>query len=105
MTIDILDYIGKHENGILTLISLGYEDEYYEAVFYYQEQMLALTPEESLEEKLGCKIEEWDGYANLMLEIVNKVVPYKEMINIANEFKPEKYDIYLNTGTQSISEV
>lgn len=96
MTIDIIDYLGKHENGILTLISIGYEEEYYEATFYYTEDTLALTPDEKLEEKLGYVIEDWFGYNQLMFDILNKVVPYKEIINIANDFEPEKWGLYLD---------
>jgi hypothetical protein len=96
MTIDIIDYLGKHQNGILTLISIGYEEEYYEATFYYTEDTLALTPDEKLEEKLGCVIEDWDGYNQLMFDIVRKVVPYNEMINIVNDFEPEKWGLFLD---------
>lgn len=96
MTIDILDYLGKHQDGIITLISLGYEDEFYEATFYYQKEMLALTTDEKLEEKLGCEIEDWDGYNELMFKILEKVVPYEQMINITNDFDPDLYDLYLD---------
>lgn len=96
MTIDIIDYLGKHEGGILTLISIGYEGEYYEATFYYTKEMLALTPDEKLEEKLGCVIEDWEGYNEVMFTIIDKVVPYDEMINIVNEFEPEKWGLYLD---------
>lgn len=101
MTVDILDYIGKHEDGILVMLSLGHEEEYYEATFYYRDTFLVLTVEENLEEKLGCEIEDWEGYSELMFSIMNKIVPYSEMIGRVDEFKPEDYDIYLETGTQS----
>ena len=101
MTVDIIDYLGKFDDGILVLISLGYEDNYYEATFYYQKQMLALTPDTTLEEKLGCYIEDWEGYQKLMFEILEKVVPFDEMINRIDEFKPSQYDLYLDSGTQS----
>lgn len=96
MKIDIIDYLGKHEDGILTLISLGYKDTYYEATFFYTTDMLALTPDEKLEEELGCVIEEWSGYNELMFNIINKVVPYNEMINIVNDFEPEKWGLFLD---------
>jgi hypothetical protein len=58
--------------------------------------MLALTPDEKLEEELGTIIEEWDGYNQLMFDILKKVVPYEEMINIANDFEPEKWGLFLD---------
>jgi hypothetical protein len=101
MTVDILDYIGKHEDGILVLLSIGHEEEYYEASFYYRENFVVLTVQENLEEKLNSKIEDWEGYESLMYQIVTKVVPFKEMINRIDEFNPENYGLYLDNGTQS----
>jgi hypothetical protein len=98
MTIDIVDYLGKHENGVIVLISLGYDNSFYEATFFYTKEILALTPEDSLEEKLECDIEDWEGYEELMIDIIKKVVPYEEIINIIGEFDPSKYDIHLDKG-------
>jgi len=79
MTFDIIEYLGKFEDGVLVLISLNYEDEYYDATFFYKENFVTLTIDEKLEEIIG-EIEEWFGYNNLVLELMNKVVPYDEMI-------------------------
>jgi hypothetical protein len=98
MTVDVLDYIGKHEDGIFVLLSLGYEEKYYEATFYYRDTFIVLTVEESLEEKFGCEIEDWDGYGQIMYDIVKKVTPYEEMINQVEDFKPEDYDLYFDNG-------
>ena len=103
MQIDILDYVGKHEGGILSLISINYEGEYYQGYFYYQQELLALTVEDSLEEKLGCIIEDWDGYNDLMIDIIKKVVPYDELINRIDDFDPEKYGLYFDQSSSSSS--
>ena len=95
MTIDVLDYLGKHEDGILVLVSLGYEGEYYE------EALLVLTVDEKLEQKLECPIEDWSGYQKLMYDLIRKVVPYEEMINRIDEFNPSEYGLFLDSGTQS----
>lgn len=102
ISVDILDYLGKHEDGILILLSLGYKGDYYEATFYYTRELVALTPDDELEKKLGCQIEDWYGYNNLMFDILKKVVPYEQMINMVDEFNPEKYGLYL---TQSSSDL
>ncbi len=96
MSVDIIDYLGKHEGGILTLLSLGYQDEYYEATFFYTSEMLALTPDEKLEEKIESVIEDWIGYNQLMFSIIEKVLPYDEAINIVDEFDPEKWGLFLD---------
>lgn len=100
MKIDILDYLGKYEEGILVLISLGYDDNYYEATFYYKKNLLALTPDDELEKVLGCQIEDWLGYNELMIDIMNKVVPYEQIINMTDDFNPEKYGIFKKNNPQ-----
>jgi hypothetical protein len=79
MTFDIIEYLGKFEDGVLALISLNYENEYYDATFFYKEDFVTLTIDEKLEEIIG-EIEEWSGYNNLVLDIMKKVVPYDEII-------------------------
>jgi hypothetical protein len=100
LTVDVLDYLGKINNGILVVLSIGYDDDYYEATFYYQEQLLALTPDDKLIDKIGCEVEDWDGYNDLMLEIMKKVVPYDEMINRVDDFDPNKYGLYLDDNNK-----
>lgn len=92
--VDIIDYLGKHEEGIIVSIVVGIGDEYYDATFFYRETLLALNVEEELEKKIGCKIEDWEHYSELMLQIINKVVPYEEMIGRIDDFDPSKYDLY-----------
>ena len=104
MTVDIIDYVGKYNNGVIVLISLGYENNHYEATFYYDSSVLALTPDTELEKKLGCYIEEWIGYEDVIDEILSKVLPYDDIIEKIGEFDPADYNLYLDTGTQSIPE-
>jgi hypothetical protein len=47
--------------------------------------MLSLTVDESIEQDLGMKIEFWDGYRDLLISILKKVVPYNEIINRLDE--------------------
>jgi hypothetical protein len=102
MTVDVLDYIGKHDDGIFVLLSLGYDEQYYEATFYYKDTFIVLTVEESLEEKLGCEIEDWEGYGEVMYDIVKSVTPYEEMITKVDDFKPEEYGLFLDNDEQII---
>ena len=80
MTFDIIEYLGKFEDGVLVLISLNYEDNYYDTTFYYKDNFVTLTIDEKLEEIIG-EVEEWSGYNNLVLELMKKVVPYDEIIS------------------------
>lgn len=97
ISIDVLDYIGSHENGILVSLSLGYDGIYYEAIFFYNEDnMLAITPDIELERVIGGPLENWKYYNELMYDIVKKILPYDQAKNIVNEFNPEKFNIFKN---------
>jgi hypothetical protein len=82
---DIVDYLGKYENGVLVLLSISYKDEFTEGTLYYSDKMLALTVDDSIEKDLGGPIELWDGYRDLLVSILKKVVPYNEIINRLDE--------------------
>ena len=85
ITADILDYLGKYENGVLVLLSIGYKGSFTEGTIYYSNEMLSLTVDESIEEELGMKIEFWNGYRDLLISVLKKVVPYNEIINRLDE--------------------
>lgn len=95
---DIVEYIGKLDDGIFVLLSLSCKDNFYEAIFYYKQAKVALTPDERLEKIIGCPIEDWEGYPKLMLGIIERVVPYDEMIKIANDFDPKMFKIVYNNN-------
>lgn len=86
LTFDIIDYIGKKDDGIFVLINLNIDNvDFYEAIFYYKENLVALTPDEKFEELIGCEIEDFPGYNDLMVGILSRLLPYEEALNITNE--------------------
>jgi hypothetical protein len=84
MAFDIIEYLGKFEDGVLVLISLNYDDNYYDTTFYYKDNFVTLTIDEDLEEIIG-QIELWSGYNDLVLDIMKKVIPYNEIIGRLDE--------------------
>jgi hypothetical protein len=94
MNVDVIEYLGKYEEGVIVSLSIEMGGEYYNANFFYKEDILALSVDESMEEKLGCSIEDWEGYDALMLYIMKKVVPYDEIVGRLDDFDPGVYDIY-----------
>ena len=88
---DIIDYIGKYENGVLVLLSINCDDDFSEGTLYYSNEILALTVDESVEKKIECPIELWEGYRELIISILKKVVPYDEIINRLDEIDFSKY--------------
>jgi hypothetical protein len=98
---DILEYLGKVDDGIIVLLSLSYDGEYYESTLYYKDRLVALTPGEKLEDKIGSVIEDWEGYNDLMLDILKRVVPYEEMIARCDEIDMSQYGIGLGNSSES----
>jgi hypothetical protein len=95
---DIMDYLGKYENGVLVLLSINYNNSFSEGTLYYSDKMLALTVDEKIEEELGQPIELWDGYRDLLISVLKKVVPYNEMINRLDDID---FANYFNTSDDS----
>lgn len=85
ITADIIDYLGKYDNGVLVLLSLNHNGKFSEATIYYSDKVLALTVDESVEKKLNCPIELWHGYKDLVVSILKRVVPYNQIINRLDE--------------------
>lgn len=81
MTFDILNYLGKKDEFVYVSLLLNYEDEFYESIFFYSKEAVGISVKSDLEEKLNCPIEEWYGYDELMLNIIDKVYKYDEIIN------------------------
>ncbi len=90
---DIVDYLGKYEDGVIVLLSINYNDETFtEGTLYYSDKMLALTVDESVETEIGSPIELWSGYRELLEYILKRVVPYKEIINRLDDVDFSQYD-------------
>lgn len=91
---DIVDYLGKYEDGVIVLLSINLNDEdFSEGTLFYSDKMLALTVDESLEKKIGSPIELWLGYRELLESILKRVVPYNEIINRLDELNLLQYDL------------
>lgn len=95
---DIIDYLGQLDSGVFVLLNLQFNSKSYEAIFYYKETIVSLTPDEKLENLLGCQIEDYPGYQNLMMDIIKKLVPYEQALNIVNDFDPNIYKIEFTKG-------
>jgi hypothetical protein len=96
--IDIIDYLGKYEGGVLALITIGLNEKYHEAVFYYTDSITLLTPDIALENELGCVIEKWEEYDKVIYYLIQNVVPCSEIMNMIDDFEPSKYGLYLDTS-------
>ena len=55
MIFDIIEYLGKYEEGVMVLLSLNHMDIYYDATFFYTNDFVTLTIDEDLEEKVNSE--------------------------------------------------
>lgn len=74
----VLEYLGKVEGGLLVLLAVVYQNQYYEATFYYNESEMILTISDELEKIVG-DFKTHPEYFNSLRDILKKVVPFDEM--------------------------
>lgn len=91
INIDIVDYMGKFNEGVFVMLSVNYNNEFYEGTLFYTETDVRLTVDSRIEESLGCTIENWDGYMNLLEKTLRKCVPYSEIISRLDEVNFDDY--------------
>jgi hypothetical protein len=88
---DIVDYMGKYENGVMVLLSINCDGSFSEGTVFYTEDNLVLTVDQSVEDKIGVPIEEWNYYKELLESIFKKLIPYSEISTRIDELDFEKY--------------
>lgn len=86
MKASIIDYLGKYEGGILVNINLMFNEEYFDAIFYYTSDKMIITVEDSFIEKWG-PIEMNNEYLGLMESIINMVESYESIIDQLNDYE------------------
>ena len=79
--VSILEYLGKLDTGVLVLVSIVYNRNYYEGTYFYTNEQLVLTVQEELENDLDHKISEDENYTDLLRLIMKKIIPYNEIYN------------------------
>ena len=89
--VDIVDYMGKFEDGILVLLSVNCDGSFTEGTIFYTVDNLILTVDEEIENKIGKPIELWDGYQNLVVDILKKLIPCNELLQRMDEVDFTKY--------------
>lgn len=88
---DIVDYMGKYENGVLVLLSINCDGSFSEGTVFYTEDNLVLTVDQSIEDKLDGSIEEWSGYKDLLESIFKKLIPCSEISTRIDDLDLDKY--------------
>lgn len=92
MGVDIIDYLGKIDDGIFVLISIEYDNHYYDGTFFYTENNYVITINDDFLDYLKIDdLESWEEYHKLSELIFKKLVPYDEMISTIDDFDYDKY--------------
>ena len=76
--ISILEYLGQIHGGMLVMLSILYDGEYFVATFFYNEEDMVLTISDELEEKIG-PIKDHKNYLDILKDILKKIVPFEEI--------------------------
>ena len=76
----ILEYLGKINGGILVLIGLMYENKVYECTYFYTDKDIVFTIPDELESIVG-DITKHPEYADIIREILKRIVPYSQMMD------------------------
>ena len=89
--VDIVDYMGKMEGGILVLLSVNCDGSFSEGTIFYTPDNLALTVSQEVEEKIGSPIEVWEGYQDLVVSTLKKLIPCEELLKRMDDVDFSKY--------------
>jgi hypothetical protein len=76
--VSVIDYLGKFQNGVLVLIAITLDGQYFDATFFYTKEEIVLTISDEMEEVVG-NIKEHPNYKDLLLLILKKVLPYHDI--------------------------
>lgn len=74
----VLEYLGKLEDGVLTVISILYKKNYFEGTFFYTDKDVVFTVSDELQELVG-DIKDHPNYLDFIKKLLRLVVPYNEI--------------------------
>jgi len=94
---DIVDYMGKLEDGVLVLLSINCDGSFSEGTIFYSNENILLTIDQEIEDEIGSPIELWVGYKDLLISILDKLIPYDE---ISKRIDDLDFDKYIKTPTE-----
>jgi len=88
--VSIVEYTGKFADGIIVLLGIMYDGEYFDACFFYTPEDIVLTISDEMEEKVG-DIKKHPQYKDILLQILRKVGNFNEMWEKLEEIDFSQY--------------
>ena len=86
LDISILSYIGRLGPGVLTDLSIIYEDNKYQGMVFYTDKDLVLEIQEELRVKMG-NIEDFSGYHEIIKYLNDSLIKYEDIATTLEEIK------------------
>lgn len=80
MEIFIKDYIGEIEYGVMSMITIMYNEQVFEGGYWYREDYSVITFPEELELLLESSVENLSNYKDLLKDLENKRASIDEVL-------------------------
>ena len=77
--LNINSYMGIYEKGVMVILSINYNDEFYEGTYWYNNEIEVLTLNEPLREKFP-NIQEDESYEDIMKFLKENSLDYDKAI-------------------------
>jgi hypothetical protein len=88
---DVIDYLGKMDDGVVVSVGVLFEEIYYNGILFYSNNNIVLSMSDSFEKKIELPIELWENYKLLLEIIFSKLENPTTIINSLKEFEIGKY--------------
>ena len=86
LEIGINNYLGLYENGVMALLSINYNDDYYEGTYWYNLEGDVITIDERLCEFFP-EINDDKEYDSIIEHLKNKRLDYNDALNELKEME------------------
>ena len=91
INVDIVDYMGRINDGVLVLLSVNCDGLFTEGTIFYSNEDIVFTVDREVEKKLGGEIERWEGYRSMLESVLKKLVPIDEIYNRLDDLNMDDY--------------
>lgn len=88
---DVIDYLGKMDEGVVVSIGVLLDEIYYNGILFYSNNKILLSMNDEFEEKINSPVELWENYKLLLELIFSKLENPSIIINSLKEFDINKY--------------
>lgn len=88
---DVIDYLGKMDEGVVVSIGVLLDEIYYNGILFYSNNNILLSMNDEFEEKINSPVELWENYKLLLELIFSKLENPTTILNSLKEFDINKY--------------